>query len=200
MTPREQLRAAIDLFDASDTAHAGFASAIPEVVELRRTLVCDAWAVGGDIALLDLAWVIAKAACALGPPETAPDAAEVADCCRAVGELQLVQRTRYVRIGSPWPPRPPEPYAYFMLYPGDPDRVLLLPALSEEYCYERVVAAGEVYATLRGGARVSWPPFRPPTVRALATNDYAATGLIPVELAVQGSATLPPDQRVSVGT
>jgi hypothetical protein len=185
VTPHLQLHSAVSFLDAALAQHRVVDH---DLIVLQATLARNGLCVDDD---QDLAWVVAKVGFALGPPGAEPDLDAARACARTVQDLLVVRRTDYARIGEPYPPHP---YA-FMLVPGDPDRVMLLPKLGASDKYERVMTDGEVYAALRG-RRVAWPPFEPPPIGGLAANDYAATGFVPVALCVPGTYSLPPDARV----
>jgi len=192
-SPRVQLLAALDLFKTTIDAHPYAATDIDFTV-LHCACLAPHNLDAGEVSR-DIAWLVSRVTFALGPPGGTPDLELARVRIRVALDFLRACQTDYGRIGEPYPPRP---YVVFMLVPGEPDRVTLLPKLDRDERYERVADGIEVYAALRG-RRVPWPPFEPPAVSALAAEDWATTGFFPAEKVVKGSAKLPLDARVRVG-
>lgn len=143
----------------------------------------------------DVSWACARVAFAIGHPSarTAADLDEVRAAVDRVRQVAEAKSARYYRIGSDW-----------VLYEGvavlgypDGDRVLLFPVPPRgRYDFDPSVPQ----VTLDGRA-VPWPPFEPPLLSLLTSQDTVSwdrAGFVPESRAVAGNARLPVDVRCEV--
>lgn len=149
----------------------------------------------------DVRWAVLRVVAAVGHPcaQVPPDLVEVRERARHARLVAGVKAERYVRIGDPYPPQ--VKYVAVAIWPAPAGEVVFLfpaPPAGERYLLDPSMPA-----VLLGGRRVPWPPFEPPLLSLLVSEDpdeRNRSGFVAERLVVAGDARLPSDVAVRVGS